>query len=391
LTPVAAPVVGSEERAHVRQAILGAPLRTDPSPYVLVEDVFSAPFYETMLRLFPDKSAFTPWQHTGVPPEFFGTYERRGQLVLPDGSKRLPPDQQEFWNGLSAYLCAPDFARLLLARFEDHYRRQFGSAFEASGFAESLRPGLVVNRHEPDYYLGPHTDRHEKVVTCVFYMPEREGLDHLGTTIYRPLEAGMRCRGLFHHDPARFERIATTPFRPNSMLIFARTDVFFHGVHRLTRSELQDSERRGFQLQFYEDNTLPREACRVTLDADVPASVAAGSRFRISYRLKNRAERTLVPSYPFRIRLGYRWFDPSGAAVDTGDALRTPLPGPVASGEVIHGGMDVRATYAPGRYRLRLSVVQDGVAWFDDVDPANGYGADVVVAEPARSSLGPAE
>jgi hypothetical protein len=391
LTASDAAMVGPEERAHVRRAILGAALRSDPSPHVFVEQVFSAPFYQKMLDLFPGADAFTPWQHSGTPPEFFGNYARRGQLVLPDETERLQPDVQQFWNTLSAYLCAPEFARLLLKRFEDHYRRQFGSALDGSNFIERLRPGLVVNRHEPGYYLGPHTDRHEKVVTCVFYMPERDGLDHLGTAIYRPLEKEMRCRGFFHHDPARFERIATAPFRPNSMLIFARTDVFFHGVHRLTRSGLHGSERRGFQLQFYEDNTLPRHACRVLLAAEAPASVAAGSSFRVPYRLENRAEQTLMPSYPFRIHLGYRWFDPSGAEVATGEAPRTLLPGPVATGEAVHGWIDVDANCAPGRYQLRLSVVQDGVAWFDDIDPANGCCAEIVITpEQHRTRLDPA-
>jgi hypothetical protein len=384
-------MVGPAERAHVRSAILGAALRSDPSPHVFVEQVFSAPFYRKMLELFPGADAFTPWQHSGTPPEFFGNYARRGQLVLPDETERLRPELRQFWNGLSAYLGAPEFARLLLKRFEDHYRRQFGSALEGSNFTERLRPGLVVNRHEPGYYLGPHTDRHEKVVTCVFYMPERDGLDHLGTAIYRPLEKEMRCRGLFHHDPARFELIATAPFRPNSMLIFARTDVFFHGVHRLTASELHGSERRGFQLQFYEDNTLPRHACRVRLAAEAPASVTAGSRFRVPYRLENRAERTLTPSYPFRVHLGYRWFDASGAEVATGDAPRTLLPGPVAAGEAVQGWIDVDADCAPGRYQLRLSVVQDGVAWFDDIDPANGCRAEIVVTPELQAAAPDAE
>jgi hypothetical protein len=124
---------------------------------------------------------------------------------------------------------------------------------------------------------------------------------------------------------------------------------------------------------------LPRDACRVRLEAELPASAVAGSHFRVPYRLENRAEQTLMPSYPFRIRLGYRWFDPSGAAIVTDDAPRTLLPKPVATGEAVHGWVDVDANCPPGRYQLRLSVVQDGVAWFDDIDPANGCSADIVV------------
>src|ERR1700733_4447402 len=99
LTTLEAAMVGAEERAHVRRAILGAALRPDPSPHVFVEQVFSAPFYQKMLKLFPAADAFTPWQHTGTPPEFFGNYACRGQLVLPDATGRLAPGLPQFWNG----------------------------------------------------------------------------------------------------------------------------------------------------------------------------------------------------------------------------------------------------------------------------------------------------
>jgi hypothetical protein len=38
----------------------------------------------------------------------------------------------------------------------------------------------------------------------------------------------------------------------------------------------------------------------------------------------------------------------------------------------------INGTNAPGRYHLQLSLVQEEVACFDDLDPANRCGVDVV-------------
>ena len=40
----------------------------------------------------------------------------------------------------------------------------------------------------------------------------------------------------------------------------------------------------------------------------------------------------------------------------------------------------VSAPWEPGRYELRISPVQELVAWFDDVDPANGARFEVELA-----------
>ena len=101
-----------------------------------------------------------------------------------------------------------------------------------------MRGAMMLNKHDPGYYLGPHTDRFEKIVTCVFYMPERPRLDHLGTSLYRPKEPGFTCRGIVHHHPNGFIKRETIPFRPNSAFIFARSDVLFHGVEKLRDAEL---------------------------------------------------------------------------------------------------------------------------------------------------------
>jgi hypothetical protein len=242
------------EEAHIAAALTAAPLRCDPSPHLFVESLFSDAFYDRLLAEFPtDDRAFQRWNHGGDPTLFFGNYDRRLEVNLPADLVRLSPQQSAFWLAMSEFLCGPRFARMLIDKFHDVLFERFGEALDDPSFPENrMRGATMLNKHDPEYYLGPHTDRFEKIATCVFYMPERSGLDHLGTTLYDPKEAGFTCRGIVHHDPAKFVKRETIPFRPNSAFVFARSDVLFHGVERLTPDQLHGSARPGFQMQFWE-------------------------------------------------------------------------------------------------------------------------------------------
>jgi hypothetical protein len=383
----------AREALHVRAAVFDAPLRPQPSPHVYVENIFSPAMYAAMERFFPaDSPALRRWENPGDPSVRFGNYSRRQEIHIPAEAQRLAPDQRAFWLDAAAFLHGPVFARALIDRFEPYARARFGDRIDDPSFVtDQLRGTMIVNQHDPDYYLGPHTDRSEKVFTCLFYFPERDGLDHLGTTLYRPMEPGFRCTGLAHHDPARFAATETMRYRANSALIFARTDVMFHGVGALTAEQLQGSRRRSIQMQFWVHNARPRAACKTTLWASVPAGMRAGADEEVAVRLTNRAASVLDSSFPYTTNLGYRWFDAAGMPIPAEDGVRTQLPRSLAPGETADGSMRVVAPRAPGRYLLRLSVVQEGVAWFDDIDPDNGAAQPVAVHDRARAEDAPAD
>ena len=244
----------AREAAHLASAIAAAPLRSEPSPHVYIDGLFSDAFYDRLERAFPTApDAFQRWNHGGDPTIFFGNYDRRHEINFPHDLKRLTEDQRVFWSGLSDFLCGPAFARIVIERFRPFLRERFGDDLDDPSFFErKMRGAVMLDKHDPGYYLGPHTDRYEKIVTCVFFMAERPGLDHLGTALYRPLEEGFTCRGIVHHDPKKFAVDEVMPFRPNSAFIFARSDVLFHGVEPMTEATLQGSSRPGFQMQFWE-------------------------------------------------------------------------------------------------------------------------------------------
>lgn len=70
------------------------------------------------------------------------------------------------------------------------------------------------------------------------------------------------------------------------------------------------------------------------------------------------------------VALGFHWIDNAGNAIQEG---RTQLPNDLMPGESISVNVKVLAPPEPGDYRLRFSMVQEHVAWF------NNKGADSFV------------
>src|ERR1700681_209998 len=96
--------VGDDRAArHVSAAILAAPLRDDPSPYVYVENVFSPGAYAAILDLFPtDPGAFRRWHTPADAALRAGNYEQRREIELPHDAHLLPPAQRAFWSEMAA-------------------------------------------------------------------------------------------------------------------------------------------------------------------------------------------------------------------------------------------------------------------------------------------------
>ena len=108
----------------------------------------------------------------------------------------------------------------------------------------------------------------------------------------------------------------------------------------------------------------------------------AQARVQVECVIENRGSVAFETVAPHPVHLSYRWLD---AVLDE----------PVAGSEGIRSGFQARlmphvpltlcaqiqAPSEPGDYILRLTAVQEHVAWFDDVDKGNAYEAFVRVTE----------
>lgn len=126
------------------------------------------------------------------------------------------------------FLLSEEFTRAVISAFMPDFLKRFPQA----EFAPKTDLRLILDSQ--NYAIGPHTDARWKVVSLLFYLPEDYALERLGTSIYVPKDRNFRCAGGPHHKFDQFTRVATAPFRPNSLLGFFKTDYSFHGVEPIT-------------------------------------------------------------------------------------------------------------------------------------------------------------
>jgi len=154
-----------------------------------------------------------------------------------------------------------------------------------------------------------------------------------------------------------------------------------------------DRERYFAQLAMFEQvgvtpqrvwavaEPLPPAMCRVNITAELPASIALGDVADVTVTVENAGDGFLVSAAPYPTEVCYRWFDAHGDAVGAGTWLHTRLPRVLTPRDRVRFKALVGPPPAPGRYTLRLTLLQEGVSWFDDIDPANAVSRDVDIVE----------
>jgi len=176
-----------------------------PSPYIFVEQMWPPALAAEILRnMYASEPSFSEQVHKGDPKNFFGSYRERIELHLPAGASKLEPRLADFWKRLHAVTESDVLFAAIFNKFRSGFDDRYGSDWSAAEIHGMLRRGLLLTMHGPGYYLGPHTDRFEKVITCVFNFAEHDGLDDIGTAMYLPKQKGFTSDGDAHHDPALF-------------------------------------------------------------------------------------------------------------------------------------------------------------------------------------------
>jgi hypothetical protein len=100
---------------------------------------------------------------------------------------------------------------------------------------------------------------------------------------------------------------------------------------------------------------------------DCPATVAASEQFTLRVILANDSESdwiTRATDYP--VRLSYHWLGQDDAFLQY-EGLRTEFPDvSLNAGDAVTLAMNVIAPSRSGSARLKVTVVQDGIRWFDE-------------------------
>ena len=250
----------SDVRRHVAYQLANAPLRSYPFPHVVVPEIFPAEFYPTLRAALPPDGAYVRLTATG---RVGGAYSPARFAFFPGTAPgpALDAGRAAFLNGFLAAMVHEELAAWIVARFNDTITRRFGAA------GTELETEAFLMRDLESYALGPHSDSPRKVVSVLFYLPERGDRPELGTALYRPKNPAFRCPGGPHHRFEDFERVTTIPYRPNTLFAFPKSDVSFHGVEPVTGAAV----RRDVLLV---DLRLPRGAPEALMSAERAAAPA---------------------------------------------------------------------------------------------------------------------
>jgi SAM-dependent methyltransferase len=95
-----------------------------------------------------------------------------------------------------------------------------------------------------------------------------------------------------------------------------------------------------------------------------PAAMQTRSRYQVSVELRNGARKDLRSTAPYPIYLSYHWIGTDGKYVIF-EGERTGLMPDARSGSSSTYEVSVTAPDTPGRYLLRVTLVQERIRWFD--------------------------
>jgi hypothetical protein len=233
---------------HFAQAIGRTEVRTDPSPHLFIENVLPEEFYDALRAHLPTKSnVYKEWAIGKNKGQTH--YQQRKQIYIHNRDMLEQfnlgsPEIRDFWLSLQTWFMSKELQNLMLSPFEDNLRARFGGDTLPSN-GEVVTNGMI-NFHEAGYFIGPHPDTADRLVTAIFYLAEDGAPEDIGTHFYQPIDPAYR--GGHHGVFTDFNRVSTAPFRRNSAVLFLRTPKSYHGVEPITEEQAAKSER--YVLQY---------------------------------------------------------------------------------------------------------------------------------------------
>ncbi|WP_330114629.1 hypothetical protein SA496_24565 [Pseudomonas sp. JS3066] len=93
--------------------------------------------------------------------------------------------------------------------------------------------------------------------------------------------------------------------------------------------------------------------------------IDANSKFTIPVSLKNTSQAPWDSAAAKPVFLSYHWLDAKSKKVLVNDGLRTRFGKPVSPGEEVAVQLTAQAPKEAGSYILQVSLVHEGVVWFE--------------------------
>ena len=102
---------------------------------------------------------------------------------------------------------------------------------------------------------------------------------------------------------------------------------------------------------------------------NVPQAISAGALFWLDAEVTNEANGSLYAAPPYPVSLAYHWLAKATRQLIVFDGNRSELFPGLRANETGRYQMVVAGPNEPGEYILQTTMVQDGVCWFEEIQP----------------------
>ncbi|WP_111747858.1 methyltransferase domain-containing protein [Salinisphaera orenii] len=98
---------------------------------------------------------------------------------------------------------------------------------------------------------------------------------------------------------------------------------------------------------------------------ELPDVLRTGGGAKIPIRIENRSDFVWESTGDQPVNAAYHWYGADGAPL-VFDGIRTPLPQPIEPGQMAELDLQVLPPNQPGEHSLMLTLVREGVCWFEE-------------------------
>ena len=159
---------------HFAGVLARTEVRYDPSPHLVLENVFPDDYYAALKANLPANTDVYKGWAIGA-SKGLTHYQNRKQIYIHNREvlEKLDfgaDELKDFWLNFQSWYMSEELKRLMLSPFEPELTSRFdGNTLPSNG--EVITNGMI-NFHEAGYFIGPHPDTADRLVTAIFYLAE---------------------------------------------------------------------------------------------------------------------------------------------------------------------------------------------------------------------------
>ena len=151
-----------------------------------------------------------------------------------------------------------------------------------------------------------------------------------------------------------------------------------HGFRTNPRREAEQDQYAMFDAVGVEPvrlwatgDPLPPQACKVKVAAELPQKMPRDSLVEVECRVENLGRAILVSASPNPVHISYKWLVGDRSRRIEMEGLRTRLPSALPPKNSSSTKMQIKTPSIAGEFTLLVTLVQEDVAWFDDLSDTN--------------------